>query len=157
MEKFTDLGSSVSSTENDIKTWLSKAWTANDILSVMWKSDLFDKIKRSFFHASVVFLVLYECTAWMLTKCMEKKLDGNYTRMLRAVLNKSSRQHPTKQQLNCHLPPNPKTIKVRRTRHAGYFWWCNDELISDILLWTSSHGRATRTYIYITALCQYRL
>ena len=34
----------------------------------------------------------------MLTKWMEKKLDGNYTRTLQAVLNKSQRQHPTKQQ-----------------------------------------------------------
>ena len=37
---------------------------------------------------------------------MEKKLDGNYTRMLRAILNKSWRQHATKQQqLYGHLPP----------------------------------------------------
>ena len=85
-------------------------------------------------------------------KHMEKKLDGNYTRMLRAILNKSWRQHPTKQQLYGHLPPIKKTIQVRRTRHAGHCWRCRDELISDTLLWTSSHGRAkagrpTRTYI----------
>ena len=35
----------------------------------------------------------------MLTKRMEKKLDSNYTGMLWAVLNKSWRQHFTKQQL----------------------------------------------------------
>ena len=28
-------------------------------------------------------------------KWLEKKLDGNYTRMLREILNKSWRQHPT--------------------------------------------------------------
>ena len=38
-------------------------------------------------------------------KCLQKKLDGNYTRMLHAVLNKSWRQHPTKQQLYGHLLP----------------------------------------------------
>ena len=32
-------------------------------------------------------LLLYGCTAWMLTKRLEKKLDGHYTRMLRAILN----------------------------------------------------------------------
>ena len=53
------------------------------------------------------------CTAWMLTKRVEKKLDGNYARMLPAVSNKSSRQHPTKQQLNGHLPPITKTINAR--------------------------------------------
>ena len=33
-------------------TGLAKAWTANDRISVKWKSDLTDKIKRSFFPSS---------------------------------------------------------------------------------------------------------
>ena len=68
-------------------------------LLVIWKSDLTDKMKRSFFQAAVVSILLDGCTTWTLTKRMEKKLDGRYTRMLRAILNKSWRQHPTKQQL----------------------------------------------------------
>ena len=47
--KFTYLGSSVSFTENDINTRLAKAWTAIDRLSVIWKSDLSDKIKHNVF------------------------------------------------------------------------------------------------------------
>ena len=73
---------------------------------------------------------------------MEKKLDDNYTRMLQAILNKSWRQHPINQQLYGHLPPITKTIQVRRTRHAGHCWRSRDELISDVLLWTPSHGWA---------------
>ena len=89
---------------------------------------------------------------WTLTKWLEKKLDGNYTRMLRAILNKSWRQHSTRHQLYGHLPPIKKTIQVRRTRHAGHCWRSNDELISDVLRWTSTYGRAkaeqpARTYI----------
>ena len=62
---------------------------------------------------------------------MEKELDGNYTRMLRAKLNKSWRQHPTKQ-LYGYLTHITKT--------------------SGVLLWTLSHGRAkagrpAQTYI----------
>ena len=64
------------------------------------------------------------------------------TRMLRAILNKSWREYPTKQQLYSHLPPITKTINVRRTRHAGHCWRSRDEIISDLLLWTTSHGRA---------------
>ena len=105
VDKFTYLGSSVSSTEKDINTRLTKAWTAIDRLSIIWKSDLTDKMKRSFFQAVVVSILLYGCTTWTLTKRLAKKLDGNYTRMLRAVLNKSWRQHPTRHQLNGHLPP----------------------------------------------------
>ena len=94
-DKFTYLGSSVSSTENYISTRLAKAWTAIDRLSVIWKSDLTDKTKRGFFHAAVVSIVLYGCTTWTLTKRMDKKLDGNST-ILRAILNKTWRQYPTK-------------------------------------------------------------
>ena len=85
------------------------------------------------------------------------KLDGNYIRMLRAILNKSWRQHPTKHQLHGHLPPITKTIQVRRTRQAGHCWRSRDELISDVLLWTLTYGRAkagrpARTYIQ--SLCE---
>ena len=109
-------------------------------------------MNRSFFQAAIVLILLYRCTTWTLTKRMEKKLDGNYIRMLRAILNKSWRQHPTKQQLYDQQPPITKTIQVRRTGHAGHCWRCRNELISDVLLWTSSHGRAkagrpVRTYI----------
>ena len=119
VDKFTYLGSSVSSTEKDIDTRLTKAWTAIDRLSIIWKSDLTDKMKRSFFQAAVVSILLYGCTTWTLTKRLERRLDGNYTRMLRAVLNKSWRQHPTRLQLYGHLPPITKTIQVRRTRLRG--------------------------------------
>ena len=109
-------------------------------------------MKRSFFQAAVTLILLYGCTTWMLTKRLEKKLDGNYTRMLRAILNKSWQQHPTRHQLYGHLHPITKTIQVRRTRHAGHCWRSRDELIRDVLLWIPTHGRAkagrpARTYI----------
>ena len=111
VDKFTYLRSSVSSTEKDIDTRLMKAWTATNVLSIIWKSDLTDKMKRSFFQAAVVWILLYGCTTWTLTKRLKKKLDGNYTRMLRAILNKSWRQHPTRHQLYGHLPPITKTMQ----------------------------------------------
>ena len=108
-------------------------------------------MKRSFFQAAVVSILLYGCTTWTLTKRL-KKLDGSHTRMLRAILNKSWRQHPTRHQLYGHLPPITKTIQVRRTRHAGHCWRSKDELISDVLLWIPAYdqaksGRPARTYI----------
>ena len=79
-----------------------------------------------------------------ITKRQEKKLDGNYPRMLRAILNKSLQQHHTKHQLYGHLPPITKT--------AGHCWRSRDELISDVLLWTPTYGQAkagrpAQTYI----------
>ena len=89
-------------------------------------------MKRSFFKAAVVSILLYGCTTWTLAKRLEKKLDGNYTRMLQEILNTSWRQHPTRHQLYGHLSPITKTIQVRRTRHAGHCWRSRDELISDV-------------------------
>ena len=121
-------------------------------LSITWKSDLTDKMKRSFFQAAVVSILLYGCTTWMLTKRLEKKIDGIYTKMPRVILNKSWRQHPMRHQLYGHLPLITKTIQVRRTRREGHCWRSSDVLISDVLLWTPSNGRtkagqAARTYI----------
>ena len=109
-------------------------WKHGQLLigSIIWKSDLTDKMKRSFFQAAVVLILLYGCTTWTLTKRLKKKLDGNYT--------------------NGHLPPITKTIQVRRTRHAEHCWRSKDELISDVLPWTPAYGQAkagrpARTYI----------
>ena len=152
VDKFTYLGSSVSSTEKDIDTQLTKAWTVIDRLSIVWKANLTDNMKRSFFQTAVVSILLYGCTTWTLTKRLEKKLDDNCTRMLRAILNKSRQQHPTRHQLYGHLPPITKTIQARRTRHEGHCWRSKDKLISDILLWTPTYDQAkarrpARTYI----------
>ena len=77
VDKVTCLISSVSSTEKDIDTWLTKAWTAISKLSILWKSELTDTLKRIFFQAAVVSILLYGCTTWTLRKRLEKKLDGN--------------------------------------------------------------------------------
>ena len=108
VDKFTYQGSSISSTEKDIDTRLTKAWTAIDKLSIIWKSNLTDKMKRSFFQAAVVSTLLYGCTTWTLTKRIEKKLDGNYTRMLRAILNKSTTPHKT------------PTVRPPASQHENY-------------------------------------
>ena len=92
---------------------------------------------------------------WSLKKYKEKiKIEIEIYREMnmRVYIHKSWRQHPTRLQLYGHLPPITKTIQVRRTRHAGHCWRSKDELISDVLLWTPTHGcarvgRPARTYI----------
>ena len=89
---------------------------------------------------------------WTLIKHKEKKLGGNYTRILRVVLKNSWRQHPTKHQLYGHLPPITKTIQIRRSRHARHCWRSKGDIINDELHWTPSQGREkvgrpARTYL----------
>ncbi len=61
----------------------------SSLSQVRFDFHMIEKMKRSFFQAAVVSILLYGCTTWTLRKSMEEKLDGNYTRMLRALLNKS--------------------------------------------------------------------
>ena len=112
VDKFTYLGSSVSSTEKDIDTRLTNTWKAIDRLSIIWKSDLTDKMKRSFFQAAVMSILLYGCTTWTLSKRLEKKLDGDYTRMLRAIVNKSWKQHPKNTNYTAIYLPSRKLSKL---------------------------------------------
>ena len=78
-----------------------------DKLSTIWKSD---KIKREFFQAEVVSVLLYRWTTWTWMKRLEKKLNRNYKSMLHTVLNKSYEQH-FKKQLYSHLPQITQTIQ----------------------------------------------
>ena len=152
VDKFSFLGNSVSSIETDINTRLAKAFTAINRLSVVWNSDLTNKIKRSFFQAAVVSILLYVYTTWTLTKWMEEKAWRQLHKNAASNIEQVVEAAPLKQQLYDHLPSITKTIKVRRTRHVGHYWRSRDKLISNILLWTPSHGRAKawkppRTYI----------
>ena len=52
-----------------------------------------------------------------------------------------------------------KTIQVRRAKHAGHSWRSRDELICDVLLWTShilpSKSRTTSSNIHTAAMWGY--
>ena len=98
VDKFTYLGSSVSSTEKDMDTRLTKVWTAIDRISIIWKSDLTDKMKRSFFQAAVVSILLYGCTTWTLTK----RLKSNIELVLEAT------------------PQNAPTLRPPASHHENY-------------------------------------
>ena len=95
-------------------------------------------------------VLLYSCTTWTLTKRSENKVDGNFTKMLNALLKKCRKQHLTKRQLCDHLPLISQTILVRRKGHAGKAE-TNNEV--NVLLWVLKHGntsvgRTAKTYIH---------
>ena len=63
--------------------------------------------------------------------------------MLCAVLSKSSQQHLTKQQVYGRLLSISQTVQERGAKHAGHCWRSKDTLISNILLWTPTHGHTS--------------
>ena len=104
IDQFTYLGSNISSTERDVSIHIEKAWTAIDRLSIIWKSDRFDRIKQDFFSncCSVSFIVGINSIVSFIVGINsivsnetsgKKKLKDNYTRMLHAFLNQLWKQH----------------------------------------------------------------
>ena len=111
-----------------------------------------DKIKRSFFPAAVVSIPLYGCTTWTLTKRMEKKAWRQIHKNVATYIEKVMEAAPQKAAAGRSPTTHHETIKIRRTRFAVNCWRNRDELLRDVLQWTSSHGRAkvgwpARTYI----------
>ena len=151
-DQLTYISSNISFTESDVNIRLAKAWTAMNRLSIIWKSDLSDKIKLDFFQAVAVSILPYGCTLCTLTKHMEKKAWWEILKNAIYCLEQSWKQHPMKQHLYGHFSPFSLTIQVRRIRLSEYCWRRKDRLMSDVLLWTTKHGRASigqraRTYI----------
>ena len=67
-----------------------KAWTAIDRLSILWKSDLTDKMKRSFFQAAVLSILLYGCTTWtQARRHLHKNVASNIEQVLAATPHKA--------------------------------------------------------------------
>ena len=149
VNNFNYLGNSIASTEKDVLIHISKAWNALDKLNVIWKSNLNKQIKKNFFRAIVEKVLLYGSSSWTLTKKLESKLDGTYTRMLRAILNIHWSTHPTIALLYGDIPRISSILKETRTRFA---YRSKNEVISDLILWTPAHGkrkigRPCKTYI----------
>ena len=108
-------------------------------------------MKRSFFQATVVSILLYGFTTWTLTKMAgeegRRQLHKNVACNIEQVLAATPHKAP-----NIRPPAPHHENYPRRTRHAGHCWRSRDELISDVLQWTPTYGRAkagrpARTYI----------
>ena len=68
------------------------------------------------------------------------KLNGTYTRVLRANLNIHWSTHPSKERLYGNLAQKTSVINKRRTRYRSYR--SKDEVVSNLILWTPKNGKA---------------
>ena len=86
-------------------------------------------------------VLLYGAESWTLTKKMRDRLDGNYTKMLRVVLNVSRKEHETNKELYGNLRKVTETLRARRLKFIGNSWRRKTELISKVLLWDQRERR----------------
>ena len=134
VDKFTCLGSCVSSTETDINTRLAKAWTSlygSQTWAIKWNA--------FFTQIAVVSILLYGCTTWTLTKQMEKCLVATTQECCEQYWTSLAGSSPQSSRCTATCHPSRKISKLDKP-DAGQYWRSKDELISDVLLWTPSHG-----------------
>lgn len=152
VDDFKYLGSWINTTERDLKVRIAKAWAASNKLDKIWKSSLSRELKIHFFRATVETVLLYGAECWTLTKQQQKRVDGCYTRLLRASLNVSWKQRMTNKVLYGDIPPISHTIRERRLRFAGHCYRAKEECVSSVLMWKPQHGkrrvgRPAKTYL----------
>ena len=91
-------------------------------------------------------------TVWLyhldFNKMHGKKLEGNYTRILTAILSKFWKQLPSKQQLYDHLPTVLGIVQVVWTKHAEHYLRSKDWTHKHYSPMNSSAGWSVRAYIY---------
>lgn len=144
VDNFKYLGGWLKSAENDINIRIALAWSSCHKLNKIWKSSLNRSIKVRLFVATVESVLLYNSETWTLTKQLEKRLNGTYTRMLRMALNISWQQHMTNEQLYLNLPRITDKISSRRLRLAGHVMRNGAEIANKFLLWNPIHGKPSR-------------
>ena len=140
VDDFKYLGVWIQSSEKEMETRIGQAWKALNKMDKIWNSSLQDNVKLVFFRATMESVLLYGAETWTLTKKMNDRLDGTYTKMLRVVLGVSWRDHMTNKELYGSLEKVSNSLRVRRLRFIGHSWRRKDELISKVLLWEPNHG-----------------
>ena len=148
VDDYKYLGSYISSTLKDFNTRKGMAWSACNDLHKIWASQLSNNIKLKIFKSTVEPILLYGSETWTLSKKIERRLDGTYTRLLMRAQHISWKRHPTKQQIYGNLPSVSSIVKARRIQFAGHCFRAENEIISSLLLWTPSNQSRSRTLSY---------
>ena len=126
------LGSNISSTESDVNICIGKAWNAIDWLSIIWKSDLFDKIKQKFLQAAAMSVLLYSCTTLRKTLRKKARWELHTAFCYEQILEVTPHKATSIWQITSHL--------INYARHC---WRSKDELVCNILQWTPTHGHTS--------------
>ena len=145
------------SSEKDFEIRKALAWSSCHKLKKIWNSSLSRKIKERLFIATVESVLLYGSEAWTITKALEKRINGCYTRMLRMSLNISWKQKLTNDQLYQELPRVANKIADRRMKLAGHCIRHPDLSAPSLALWDPTKGALNRgkpALTYIDNLCR---
>ena len=140
-DDFKYLGSYINSSEKDVSTRIALAWAASRKLENLWISDLAKEQKLKIFVACVESVLLYGCECWTLTRKIERKLDGTYTKLLRKTCNVSWYDKIKNVDLYGVLEAVSEKIRRRRLRFAGHCARHVETTANINLFWSPKHGK----------------
>ena len=83
VEDYKYLGAYISSSEKDFAIRNGMAWSACNDMHKIWSSQLSNNLTVKVFRATMEPILLYGSETWTLSRKLEKRLDGTYTRLLR--------------------------------------------------------------------------
>ena len=153
---FKYLGSWIADSKKDMEVRIGLAWKVLNKLDKICKSKLERQLKIQFFRSTVETVLLYVGESWTLTNEMCRRLDGTYTRMLRAVLAFTWRDRITNNYLYVELSKITAVLKARRLRFIGHMWSRKEELVCQLLMWEPNQGTRKRGRPAITHVDQLR-
>ena len=141
VDDYKYLGSFISSSTKDFNTRKGMAWSACNDMHRIWSSQLSEDLKLKIFRVTIEPILLYGSETWTLSRKIEQRLDGTYTRLLMRVKNISWRDHCTKQQIYGNLVPPSILLRARRVQFSGHCLRAQKEVISSLVLWSQRHHR----------------
>ena len=141
---FKYLGSYISSSKKDFEIRKAQAWVACNKLHTIWTSGISTKTKINLFKTCVESILLYGSETWTMSKQLEKRLDGTYTRLLMRVQNINWTQHFTQEQIYGNLPKTSDVVRMRRNCFGGHCLRAKEEIISVLLFWSPPHQKRGR-------------
>ena len=94
------------------------------------------------FRATTESILTYGCATWTLTQADENKLDGTYTKMLRAVFNINWNDRISNKQLYAGHQKLSQIIRTRRFKLAGHMFRDEKNPAHSLVTWKPKHGTA---------------
>ena len=117
---FKYLGSWVVSSKRDFEVRrLKLGMQACKRMHRVWQSNVSRNIKVRLFQATVETVLLYGAEAWMMTKGLERALNGTYTRLLRYALGIRWQDHQTNDQVYQNIQPVSERLRARRLKFVA--------------------------------------
>ena len=113
----------------------------NDMYKI-WKSKLARRIKIEIFRATIEPILLYGSETWTLSRKLEKRLDGTYTRLLMRAQHISWGRHASVSDIYGNLLHVSALVRSRRVQFAGHCFRAKSETISSLLLWKPRSDKA---------------